>query len=119
MIQLDMTRKYLKQLGIKTAFSNKMIADPEDIVDVDWVHCFNFSMPWTKYQIWNAKKLGKKVAVSMNVQHLKLLFQGRINSLKLNYLIDSFFAYSCFFELILLQTMMFASFQISKYFKLL
>lgn len=65
MIQLDMTKKYLEKLGFKTVFSHKMVADPEDILDADWVHCFNFSMPWTKYQIWNAKKCGKKVAVSM------------------------------------------------------
>lgn len=65
MIQLEMSRKYLEKLGFETRFSGKMIADAEDIVDVDWVHCFNFSMPWTKYQIWNAKKLGKKVACSM------------------------------------------------------
>jgi glycosyltransferase involved in cell wall biosynthesis len=65
MIQLEMTQKYLEKLGIETRFSSKMIADPQDIIDVDWVHCFNFSMPWTKYQIWNAKKLGKKVVCSM------------------------------------------------------
>jgi len=64
-IQCQLTRKYLEKLGVKTAFSSKMTPDPEDIMDADWVHCFNFSMPWTKYQIWNAKKLGKKVAVSM------------------------------------------------------
>lgn len=64
-IQLDKTREALEKLGVETRFSSLNIADPEDIVDVDIVHCFNFSMPWTKYQIWNAKKLKKKVVCSM------------------------------------------------------
>lgn len=57
-VQLEKTRQ---ALPIETSFS----FDIEYSTDADIVHCFNFSMPWTKYQIWNAKRQGKKVVCSM------------------------------------------------------
>jgi glycosyltransferase involved in cell wall biosynthesis len=60
-IQLDSTRKALEELGIKTEF----YFDPVIDIKADIVHCFNFSMSWTKYHVWNARQQGKKVVCSM------------------------------------------------------
>lgn len=60
-IQLEATRKALEELGIKTEFS----FDPVIDIKADIVHCFNFSMSWTKYHVWNARQQGKKVVCSM------------------------------------------------------
>lgn len=64
-IQLEKTRTELGKLGVETRFTSLNIPDPEDIVDVDIVHCFNFCAPWTKFQIWQASKLEKKIVCSM------------------------------------------------------
>jgi glycosyltransferase involved in cell wall biosynthesis len=65
MVQLEKTREALGKLGVETRFTSLQIPNPEDIADVDIVHCFNFSMPWTKFQIWQASRLKKKIVVSM------------------------------------------------------
>jgi glycosyltransferase involved in cell wall biosynthesis len=57
-LQLERTKESLSCI---TDFSY----DINCVINSDIVHCFNFTMPWTKYQIWNAIKQNKKIVCSM------------------------------------------------------
>lgn len=45
--------------------SEESVVSPETIAEYDFVHLWNFSMPWTKYQLWVARKHKKPVVCSM------------------------------------------------------
>lgn len=66
MMQLDYTRQALKELGQETDFNDQPLFSPAMLLgDYDIVHLWNFSMPWTKYQVWAAKRQGCKLVCSM------------------------------------------------------
>lgn len=60
-IQLEKTREALEKLDIETDFSFGL----DEKIDADIVHCFNFSMQWSKYQIWNVSQQNKAIVCSM------------------------------------------------------
>lgn len=66
MTQLEMTMDALRRKGIKVDFNDQtLISNPLMLRLYDIVHLFNFSMGWTKYQLWASKKQKRKVVVSM------------------------------------------------------
>jgi glycosyltransferase involved in cell wall biosynthesis len=65
-VQLENTANALRKLGIEVDINEEpFISPPEKILDYDIVHLFNFSMQWTKYQLWVARKWKKPVVCSM------------------------------------------------------
>lgn len=65
MIQLEKTMSAL-QGKVDATFSGMPVFVPALLyTDFDIIHLWNFSMEWTKYQLWVAKKHGKKVVCSM------------------------------------------------------
>lgn len=66
MVQLERTMEELKKLGLDVTFNNEPLFRPAILLgDYSIVHTFNFSMPWTKFQVWAAKRQGCKVVCSM------------------------------------------------------
>lgn len=66
MIQLHRTRDALGKLGIETEYSGEAIyPHPLLLRHFDVIHNFNFSMKWSKYQTWVAKKHRKPLVYSM------------------------------------------------------
>ena len=68
-IQLEETKKALERLGVEVEiiefdmdFFPKMV---EALKTCDVVHLFNFSMYWTKIQLWAARKAKKPIVCSM------------------------------------------------------
>lgn len=66
MIQLEKTSEALRKLGVEVDFNDQPLFTPAILLsDYDIVHTWNFSMPWTKYQIWAAARQGIPVVCSM------------------------------------------------------
>lgn len=66
MVQLERTMEAVAKLGVEVDFDgNPVHPFPLFYRHYDLVHTFNFSMPWTKYQIIVAAKHGKPVVCSM------------------------------------------------------
>jgi glycosyltransferase involved in cell wall biosynthesis len=55
-VQLEETANALRNLGVEIDISEDLVVSPETISKYDIVHLWNFSMPWTKYQLWVARK---------------------------------------------------------------
>lgn len=64
-IQMEATAKALRKLGVEVDISEESVVSPVIIKRYDIVHLWNFSMPWTKYQLWVARKHKKPVVCSM------------------------------------------------------
>lgn len=65
-IQLEKTMHAVAKLGHTVEFSGLALYKPALALRLfDVVHNFNFSMAWSKYQIWAAKNAGRKVVSSM------------------------------------------------------
>lgn len=66
MIQLEKTQQALLDKGIEVYFNDEPLFSPALLLQTfDIVHTWNFSMEWTKFQIWAAKKHGRKIVCSM------------------------------------------------------
>lgn len=66
MVQLQKTAEALERLGFETEYSDKAVYPvPLLFRGFDVIHNFNFSMPWSKYQTWTAKKHRKPLVYSM------------------------------------------------------
>lgn len=66
MIQLRKTLEALKKLNVDVDFfPESYILTPEEMKKYDIVHLWNFSMMWTKYQLWVARKHKIPVVCSM------------------------------------------------------
>lgn len=66
MVQLRKTAAALDRLGVETEYSDKAVYPvPLLFRGFDVIHNFNFSMPWSKYQTWTAKKHKKPLVYSM------------------------------------------------------
>lgn len=63
--QLDYTVEALRKLGYEIDISEQYVVSPETIEKYDLVHLWNFSMEWTKFQLWVARKHKKPVICSM------------------------------------------------------
>lgn len=63
--QLDHTITALKKLGYEIDISEEYVVKPDVIEQYDLVHLWNFSMEWTKFQLWVARKHKKPVICSM------------------------------------------------------
>jgi len=65
-VQMDNTMVELGKMGLDISFSDKPLFQPALLLqDYDITHLWNFSMPWTKFQLWSAKRHGLKVVCSM------------------------------------------------------
>ena len=64
-IQMEKTAEALRVLGVEVDISEEQVVSPETIEKYDLVHLWNFSMIWTKYQLWVARKHKKPVVCSM------------------------------------------------------
>ncbi len=65
-VQLEKTMAALGKLGVDCEFNDQPFFSPAVLLsDYDIVHLWNFSMLWTKYQLWCAKRQGRKVVCSM------------------------------------------------------
>jgi len=64
-IQMEKTAEALRKLGLEVDISEESVVSPDTIQNYDLVHLWNFSMPWTKYQLWVARKHKKPVVCSM------------------------------------------------------
>jgi len=65
-IQLEKTMIALEQAGVDVSFNDQPLFTPAILLsDFDIVHLWNFSMLWTKYQLWAAKRQGRKIVCSM------------------------------------------------------
>lgn len=64
-IQLNNTVAALRKLGVEIDISDDLVVPPEVIKQYDLVHLWNFSMIWTKYQLWVARKYKIPVVCSM------------------------------------------------------
>lgn len=66
MIQLEKTMDAVRSLGHEVEFNGTPVYMPAlGLRLFDIVHNFNFSMQWSKYQIWCAKNARRKVVSSM------------------------------------------------------
>lgn len=66
MIQLQSSLLSLRKKGINVDFNSQaLVSNPLMLRLYDVIHLFNFSMGWTKYQLWAAKKQNRKVIISM------------------------------------------------------
>lgn len=66
LIQLEQTAEALRRLGVEVDISEEIfITPPEKLLEYDIVHLWNFSMIWTKYQLWSARKFKRPVVCSM------------------------------------------------------
>lgn len=63
--QLDNTVVALRKLGYEIDISEEYVVKPNVIEQYDLVHLWNFSMEWTKFQLWVARKHKKPVICSM------------------------------------------------------
>lgn len=65
-IQLEKTMEAVSLKGVNTMFNDQPLIRPAiALKKFDIVHTYNFSMPWTKYQIWAAKNARKKAICTM------------------------------------------------------
>ncbi|MGI9118410.1 MAG: glycosyltransferase family 4 protein [Minisyncoccia bacterium] len=64
-IQMENTANALRKIGVEIDISEDMVVPPDVISKYDIVHLWNFSMNWTKYQLWVARKHRKPVVCSM------------------------------------------------------
>jgi len=65
-IQLEQIQKALVKKGIGADYNGQPVISPAFLMSqYDIVHLFNFSMLWTKYQLWVGKKWKKPVVCSM------------------------------------------------------
>lgn len=65
-VQLEETVNALRRLGVEVDINEEpFISPPDKLLDYDIVHLFNFSMQWTKYQLYCARKWKKPVVCSM------------------------------------------------------
>lgn len=65
-VQLEYTANALRKLGVEVDIvEEQFINPPERLLEYDFVHLWNFSMIWTKYQLWCARKWKKPVICSM------------------------------------------------------
>lgn len=65
-IQMEKTAEALGKLGVTVEISESPLITPAlRMRGFDIVHTFNFSMEWSKYAIWAAKKWDKKTVASM------------------------------------------------------
>lgn len=65
-VQLENTAEALRKLGVEVDINeDPFISPPERLLDYDIIHLWNFSMQWTKYQLWCARKWKKPVVCSM------------------------------------------------------
>lgn len=72
MIQLFATMREVRKKGHEVAFNDQPLIRPALLLrSFDIVHTFNFSMSWTKYQIWAAKNANKKAICSMIYQEME------------------------------------------------
>jgi glycosyltransferase involved in cell wall biosynthesis len=66
MVQLRKTQAALGRLGVETDFNDKPVHPVPLIFRMyDVIHNFNFSMSWSRYQTWVAKKHKKPLVFSM------------------------------------------------------
>jgi len=66
MVQLRQTAAAMERLGWETEYSDKPVYPvPLLFRGFDVIHNFNFSMAWSKYQTWTAKKHRKPLVYSM------------------------------------------------------
>lgn len=66
MVQLEHTLNEMLKRGHTCDFNGQPLITPALRLRLyDIVHTFNFSMIWTKYQIWAAKRQNKKIVCSM------------------------------------------------------
>lgn len=66
MIQLEKTMEQIKKGGTEIYFNDQPLFTPAILLsDFDIVHMWNFSMEWTRWQLWAAKKHGRKTICSM------------------------------------------------------
>lgn len=63
--QMEKTAEALRELGVEVDITEEYVVKPEVIELYDIVHLWNFSMIWTKYQLWVARKHKKPVVCSM------------------------------------------------------
>jgi len=65
-IQLEKTMEAMRKLGHTVEFNGTPVYKPAlALLLFDIVHNFNFSMQWSKYQIWCAKNARRKIVSSM------------------------------------------------------
>lgn len=65
-IQLEKTMTAVSDLGVNVEFNDQALIKPAlRLRKFDIVHTFNFSMPWTRYQVWAAKNARKKAVCTM------------------------------------------------------
>jgi glycosyltransferase involved in cell wall biosynthesis len=64
-IQLDYTVEALRKLGYEIDISDEYVVSVDTIKQYDIVHLWNFSMEWTKFQLWVARKHKIPVICSM------------------------------------------------------
>lgn len=64
-LQMQQTATALENLGYEVKVNTEQFASKEDIEWADVIHTFSFSFPWTKYQIYLARKYKKPVVCSM------------------------------------------------------
>lgn len=66
MIQLEKTQEALELLGLDVSFNGQPLFTPALYLQTfDIVHLWNFSMEWTRYQVWAATKHKRKIVCSM------------------------------------------------------
>lgn len=65
-IKLDKIMAELAKLGVQIEFNDQPLFTPALLLQMyDIVHVWNFSMEWTKYQVWAASKHKRKLVCSM------------------------------------------------------
>lgn len=64
-VQLNNTVEALRNLGVEVDISDDLVVPVDVIKQYDLVHLWNFSMIWTKYQLWVARKHKIPVVCSM------------------------------------------------------
>lgn len=65
-IQMEKTMDALTDLNVYVSFNDQPLFTPALLLSMyDIAHLWNFSMPWTKFQVWAAKKHGLKIVCSM------------------------------------------------------
>ena len=64
-VQMEETARALRKLGYEIDISDEYVVKPDVIERYDLVHLWNFSMEWTKFQLWVARKHKKPVVCSM------------------------------------------------------
>lgn len=65
-VQMEHTMVELGKLGLDITVNDQPLFTPALLLQTyDIVHTWNFSMEWTKYQIWAATRHGRKIVCSM------------------------------------------------------